>query len=404
MPSTAVFLKPGKEKKFRNFHVLAYREELLRVKGRPEPGDVVDVRASDGTFLGRGTFTDYAHIPLRLLTRQSEPIDAAFFERRLSALLERKRALVTDSDAFRWVHGEADGLPGLVVDVYANVVVVQVRTLGMERLRPLWEPLLLSLPGAQGLHERSDMERRQEERLPRLNRTLAGEVPQEVTITEGPARFLVDVRGGLKTGFFLDQREHRAWVRQQCRPGLRVLDLFCYSGGFAINAALGGAQGLAVDLHSGAIELARRNAALNGVSGFEFQEANAFDHLEAAVSRGERWDLLVIDPPAIAHSAEKGDRLKWATWKLLNRGLQLLEPGGKVMTFICSQHLTRDLFLETSRMAAGDAGRRIQILREAMQPPDHPWVAQLPESLYLRGFFAEVTDVRTHAPRKEPDT
>jgi len=397
MPLT-VFLRPGREKKLLNFHCLVYREEIGRMEGRESAGGVVDVRSADGLYLGRGTYSRFAHIPLRLLTRVDEPIDRAFFERRLGALLARKRSLVPDSNSFRWVHGEADGLPGLVIDVFGEVVVVQVRTLGMERLREQWEPLLLELTGARGLQERSDMKRRQEERLERVNRTVCGVVPKRVEITEGPATYLADVRHGLKTGFFLDQRENRALIRRHCQPGMRVLDLFTYTGGFAINAGLAGATGLAVDLKPDALELCRENLAANKVEGFEAVERNCFNLLDDAVARGERWDLIVVDPPAISHSAEQWERLRWAIWRLANRSLQLLGVGGKMFVFTCSQHLNRERLLEALRFAGADAGRHLQIRAEATQPPDHPWSLQMPESLYLKGFLTEVTEVTTARP------
>jgi 23S rRNA (cytosine1962-C5)-methyltransferase len=393
MPLT-IALKPGVEKKVTNFHNLIYRQEIGRMTGKERAGDIVEVRSADGAFLGRGTYVRFGHIPLRILTREDEPIDRAFFERRLGALIARKRALVKDSNAFRWVHGEADGLPGLVIDVFHDVVVVQVRTLGMERLREHWEPLLLPLSGARGLHERSDMKRRKEERLDPVNRTLAGEVPAQIEIFEGPVRYRVDVRHGLKTGFYLDQRDHRAMVREATRPGERVLDLFCYSGGFATAAGVAGAQGRAVDLHDGALELARENLALNGVDGFELAAENAFDHLDAKVIEGkERWDLIVVDPPAIAQDASHQKRLKWAMWRLVHRSLQLLDVGGRVFVFTCSHHLPRDLFHEAVRFAASDAGRHLQVLKETIQPPDHTWSLQIPESLYLRGLLLEVVDI-----------
>ena len=399
MPLT-LYLKPGREKKLVNFHCLVYREEIQRMEGKEHAGGVADIRAADGAWLGRGTYARFAHIPLRLLTRADEPIDRAFFERKLGALLARKRALVPDSNAFRWVHGEADGLPGLVIDVFGEVVVVQVRTLGMERLREHWEPLLLELSGAKGLHERSDMKRRLEERLEPVNRTLKGTVPKRVLIHEGPATFLADVRHGLKTGFYLDQRENRALIRRHCKPGMRVLDLFTYTGGFAVNAGLAGATGLAIDLKPDALELCRENLAANQVQGFDTLEANCFNWLDDAVVRGERWDLIVVDPPAISHSAEQWERLRWAIWRLSNRALQLLGVGGKMFVFTCSQHLNRERFLEALRFAGSDAGRHLHLMAEATQPPDHPWSLQMPESLYLKGFLAEVVEVT--APKVVP--
>ncbi len=402
MPLTLT-LKPGREKKLLNFHCLVYREEIARMEGKEQAGGVADIRSADGAFLGRGTYARFAHIPLRLLTRHDEPVDRLFFEHRLGALLARKRALVPDSNSFRWVHGEADGLPGLVIDVFGEVVVVQVRTLGMERLRELWEPLLLELSGAKGLQERSDMKRRLEERLEPVNRTVCGNVPKRVEIVEGPATFLADVRHGLKTGFYLDQRENRALIRRHCQPGMRVLDLFTYTGGFAVNAGLAGAGGLAIDLKPDALELCRENLAANKVETFETVEANCFNWLDDAAKRGERWDLVVVDPPAISHSADQWERLRWAIWHLAHRTLQLLDVGGKMFVFTCSQHLNRERLLEALRFAGADTGRHLQVRAEATQPPDHPWSLQMPESLYLKGFLLEVTDVGVpHVVEKAP--
>lgn len=389
-----IFLRQGREKKFRNFHVLAYREEIGRMDGRERAGGIVDIRAHDGSWIGRGTYTRFAHIPLRLLTREDEPIDRGFFERRLSALVARKRAIVEpyDTNSYRLVHGEADGLPGLVVDVFGDVVVVQVRTLGMERLREHWQPVLMEVTGAKGMQERSDMKRRKEERLDPVNKTLFGEVPDFIDVHEGPLVFSADVRQGLKTGFYLDQRENRALLRQIVKPGMRVLDLFTYSGGFALNAAQAGAEVLGIDLKEDAIDLARANASRNDISNVNFEVANCFEWLDEEAREGERWDVVIVDPPAIAHNKENWERLRWAMWRLVRRSLERQEIGDRLFAFTCSHHLNRERFLETLRFAGADSGHHLHVVREVTQPTDHPWSLQIPESQYLRGFLVETVN------------
>src|SRR5262245_29922937 len=383
-----LILKRGAERRIRAGHPWIYRGEVADLKGAWSAGASVDVTESTGRFLGRGFYSPRSTLVCRRLTRIAEPVDAALVSRRLDAALRYRRAAGLDSAAYRLCWSEADGLPGLVVDRYGPVSVVQCLTLGMARhvdwVRAGLEDLF---PGDEILRSDDPTAARIEGFDP-----VRDTRETELTIEEGASRFVVSLGTGHKTGLYLDQRDNRRLAASLAR-GRRVLDAFCYGGGFACHALLGGASSaVLLESSADALALARRNLALNAVEArATLTEGNAFDALRELESRHERFGLVILDPPPFTrHKAA----LEAATrgYKEINlRALRLLEPGGLLLTFSCSHHITPALFEDICRQAAGDAGIRPRVLSTLTQSRDHPVLLTIPETHYLTGLLLEAT-------------
>lgn len=375
-------LKPGRHRKLRSFYPWVQREEVAAHPLGVEPGEVVRVVDEDGAFVALASYSPKARFVARVLSLEDEPIDAAFFRRRFEQALARRGGPSPKDEGRREVFSEADLLPGLIVDRYGEHLVVQVRNQGMERARERWLAALLEAHSPAGVLERSDMEGRLEEGLERVVLELAGSVPESLEIDEDGLRLAIEPRRGPKTGYYLDQRANRAKFEALVRPGEDVLDLFCFTGGFALRAARAGARVRGVDVLPEAVAAARENAARNGLEA-EFEQANAFDYLQAQEPEG-RYNWIVLDPPAIAKSSSKRASLKWAIWKLVYHGLPVLRTGGRMLVCNCAYQLGWEATLEAVRLAASDRGRRCWIEAITTQSSDHPYLAQFPESLYLK--------------------
>ncbi len=378
-----LWIKPGKDKKIRCNYPWVQRGEITKVEGKPEDGGLATLVSSTGEFLAVGTYNSISRFPFRVFSTAEERIDQAFFERRMRAALAQREAVVTDTDSRRVLFSEADQLPGLIVDQYGPWLAVQVRTLAMDKLRELWLPALVEVFKPEGVYERSEMEGRREEGLGPVSGLLWGKDPDVPTILESGLKFLVPIKDGLKTGFYLDQRDTRRRLAEQVKPGQRVLDCFCYSGAFALYAARAGADALGVDMNEQAIGIAQKNAEMNGLKA-RFALANAFDYLESIAPSQEPYDWVILDPPAIAKTSSGRDSLKWAIWKLVYNALPVLKPGGRIVVCNCSYQLTQANTVDTCRLAASDRGRRLFLDGVTFQAPDHPAPVQFPEALYLK--------------------
>jgi 23S rRNA (cytosine1962-C5)-methyltransferase len=379
----------GREKKLQHGYPWVQRGEISEVLGAPTPGALVRIVNFRNETLGIGTYNPQSRFPVRLLTTADEPIDRAFFERRLEHALRHRQRVVQDTNAMRLVFSESDGLPGLIVDQYADYLVVQVRTMGMERLRELWLPTLIEQLEPKGVIERSEMASRAEEGLEPFAGVLHGDAPELIEIEESGLLFLVPTDAGRKTGFYLDQRENRRRLAAQVRPGERVLDLFCYTGAFALYAARAGAHAVGVDILPDAIDLAEVHARRNRLEAHWIVE-NAFDWLPQAAEQGARFDWIVLDPPAIAKRQDQKDSLRWAIWKLVYNALPLLTEGGRLVVCSCAYQLSLTEMLDTVRLAATDRAIPLFLEEITFQAPDHPYLLQFPESLYLKCLWARV--------------
>jgi 23S rRNA (cytosine1962-C5)-methyltransferase len=395
--SITVVLKRNRAKPVLQRHPWVFSGAIQRVEGEVADGDVVEVRDAGGNWLARGTLNRRSQIVVRLLTwRQDEPVDLAFWRRRLEQAIAARQALADDltTTACRLVHAESDYLPGLIVDRYGEWLVVQFLTLGVERWKELLVDLLVTLvDGVRGVYERSDVDVRAKEGLPQRTGPLWGEEPPElVEVLENGHRFLVDVRQGHKTGFYLDQRENRARLPAFC-DGAEVLDVFAYTGGFGVYAMGGGAsQVTLVESSAPALDLARRNLALNGLDrrGAEYVEGDVFSVLRGYRAQGRLFDVAVLDPPKFAHSERDVERAARAYKDVNLLAFRLLRPGGVVFTFSCSGAVSADLFQKIVFGAAVDAERDAQIVGYLAQGADHPVALTFPQGAYLKGLICRL--------------
>lgn len=395
MPS--VILKPKREKALLNRHPWVFSGAIARIDGEPQPGETIDVLAADGRWLARGAYSPHSQIRARVWSfDQAENIDAGFFARHLSQALDLRRQILAGSDtnACRLVGGESDGLPGLIVDRYDRWVVCQFLSAGTERWkRTIVEGLDDLIPGLAGIYERSDVDVRKKEGLAMATGRLSGrEPPDQIEIKENGCRFRVDVKGGHKTGFYLDQRDNRTCVASYARDA-SMLNCFAYTGGFAVAALkAGAAHVLNIDTSAPALELARINVALNELDNarMKYVTGDVFSLLRRYHADDRTFDLIVLDPPKFVKS--KGDLMRASRgYKDISRlAFHLLRPGGTLFTFSCSGLMGRDLFQKIVADAALDAGRHALILHWLSQSPDHPTALNFPEGSYLKGLVCRV--------------
>jgi 23S rRNA (cytosine1962-C5)-methyltransferase len=388
-----VSLKRGRDARVRGGHPWIFAGELTARPPAEAAGEAVEVLDSRGKFLGMALCNPESNLTLRMVSRQREEVGRLFVQQRLSSALAMRRALLGDIPALRLVNAESDGLPAMVVDRYGDYVVIQSLALAADKLLPSLVEELVDQTGPKGIFERSDAPVRQLEGLTERVGTLWGETPPRwVEIREGDARFLVDLHGGQKTGFFLDQRANRRKMQTMAR-GKRVLNTFCYSGGFSIPAALGGAhEVIGVDISGPALELAEQIAELNEVTDrCSWVEANAFDHLRDLDRLKERFDVVILDPPAFTKTK---DSIPGAVrgYKEINlRAIKILTPGGLLVSSSCSHHIDPQLFIEIIAEAAADAGRTVRMVDYTGPGPDHPSLPAAPETRYLKCFWGVVT-------------
>lgn len=370
-------------------HPWIYRSDVVEFPA--VQAGAVQVQDGRARPLGIALWSPKSEIALRLLDPNLEArLDSGWWTTKIATAIARRRGLERDANAFRLVHGEGDGIPSLVVDRYDRWLVVQLMSAGLEAFR---EPIVRSLgelTGAEGILARNDAALRSREGLARETVLLAGSVPQEVEVIEHGVRYLAALWTGQKTGAFLDQRENRALVGQVARG--RALDCFSYHGSFALHLARQADRVLALDVSAAALARAQENVARNGLTNVETREANAFDYLRDAERVGDRFDTIVLDPPAFAKTRAALPAALRGYKEINLRAMRLLAPGGVLFTASCSYHLTKPLFLEMLANAAADSGRRI-VLREVRgQPFDHPELLTVPETGYIKGALLEAMD------------
>ncbi|SAK51424.1 SAM-dependent methyltransferase [Caballeronia glebae] len=395
-----ITLKPAKDKSLVRRHPWIYSNAIARIDGNPSPGATVVVRAADGRFLARASYSPHSQIRARVWTfDESEPIDHAFFKRRVQRAVAHRRTMVKDTGATRLIFGEADGLPGLIVDYYVAddgahaQLVCQFMATGVEAWKEAIVQALVDATGCPNVYERSDVSIRQKEGLEQTTGVLAGDAPPETLITnECGVRYHVDVRHGHKTGFYIDQRDNRVLVAQHAQ-GREVLNCFCYTGGFSLAALKGGAtRVVSVDSSGEALALARENVLANGFDAekAEWLDADAFKTLRRLYDEGRRFDLIVLDPPKFAPSKETVDRAARAYKDINLSGFKLLRPGGLLFTYSCSGAIDSDLFQKIVAGAAADARVDARILKRLGAGVDHPLLTAFPEGEYLKGLLLQI--------------
>ncbi len=389
-------LKPHREESLLSGHLWIFSGALQQPPHWIEPGGLVDVKSSTAQFVARGYYNPRTDIAIRILTRDvEEDIDEDFLRGRIrSALVLRKVFDPNRTNAYRLINAEGDGLPGLIVDRFAEILVAQIHTAGMERLRQPLIDALMDETGTRGLLLRNDSQSRRREGLELEEpQVAAGGVPMQVTVRENDVLFLVDAWQGQKTGFFLDQRDKREALRKYVHAK-RVLNCFSYSGGFSVYAALTSGQThvTSVDISAPAIEAARENFILNGIdpNRHQFVIADVFDYLEQAQSVGEQFDVVVLDPPAFAKTQSARTQALKAYRRLNMLGMQVLKPGGILLTCSCSGVIGMDDLLGALSQSAQRLHRTVQLLETYTHSVDHPINLAMPETAYLKAVFCRV--------------
>ena len=388
-----IILKKGREVPVLRGHPWIFSGAIEEIDGNADAVAVADVFDWEKHWIARGLFSSKSQIRVRLLTWQKEEIDGDFFFRRISRSLSIRKSILSGvTNAYRIVNGEGDFLPGLIVDRYNEFLVCQFFTAGMDCFKPLIVDSLSNLLAVNGIFEKSEGRVRNEEGIEPSVGVLAGESPPElIAIEENGFKFVIDLRRGQKTGFFLDQRDNRAFLSTIARDK-KILNCFSYSGAFSVYALGGGAKEVvSLDSSRPALELAERNLTLNGfeVGGSELLKGDAFTYLKECDTD---FDIIILDPPSLAR--KRGD-VDGATggYKFLNlHALRHLRPGGLLLTFSCSQHLSIDLFQKVVFGAAVDAGHKVTVLKRLGHPIDHPVSLHHPEGEYLKGLVLRVLD------------
>jgi len=386
-----ITLRKTRETRVRGGHPWIYASEIEKVDGEFENGDIVDVCDFRGKFIGRGFYNPNSQISLRILTRNDEPCDRSFFAKRIrDAWVYRQQ--MCDPDSCRLIYSESDFLPGLVVDKYGDVLVLQSLSLGIERIKDMIADLLMEIVRPMGIWERSDVPVRRLEGMEQTTGLLRGEVPDLVEMKENGIIFGVDVKNGQKTGFFLDQKENRAAIAPFCKDA-KVLDCFCHNGSFSLHAAKFGAKSvLGVDISEEALVVARENARRNNLTNVTFEAHNCFDLLREMTDNNEKFDVVILDPPAFTkNKAALQSALRG--YKEINlRGLKLVRDGGYLVTCSCSQHVLTEMFQDMVNQAARDAKKRIRLVEYRTQGKDHPLLPQSIETKYLKTMILQVME------------
>ena len=389
----ALILKFGREKSLKRRHPWVFSGAVAKVRGNPDAGDTVEVHSATGEFLALAAFSPKSQIVARVWDWNETPIDRNFFQKRIALAVAQRKASLDEAStsAMRLVHGESDGLPGVVADRYGDTLVLQLTSAGAERWRDVIADNLLEVSGASRIWERSDAEVRALEGLAPVITALRGaREPTRIAISEDSLQFEIDLERGHKTGFYLDQRDNRRRVRALAR-GRDVLDGFCYSGGFALNACAGGAKSVtAVDSSAEALALARSNAERNKLAPAEWLEGDVFQLLRRFRDQGRNFDLVVLDPPKFAPTAAHAAKAARAYKDINLLAFKLLRRGGLLVTFSCSGGVSADLFQKIIAGAALDAGVDAQIIERLGPGADHPVALNFPEGDYLKGLVCRL--------------
>ena len=377
-------LIPGKEKRVYSRHPWIFRSDIAKVDGEYTPGDIVSVFSSKGHFLAKAYYNPNSQIALRIMSLKDEPIDRELIFSRIRQAIDYRRQFA-DLRSCRLVFAESDRLPALIVDAFGDVLVLQCLALGMERFKKDVIDALVQEIHPEGIWERNDVPVRKLEGLELKTGLLYGNVPDRVLMTENGVLFQVDVKEGQKTGFFLDQKENRASIAPFV-AGRRVLDCFSHTGSFALHAGkYGASEVLGVDISGYACQCAEENARLNGLNDrVHFLEANAFDYLAQGSRNGEKWDVIILDPPAFTKTRSAVESARRGYKEINLRAMKMLVPGGYLVTCSCSQHVSPEMFKQIIQEASMDARVQLRQIEFRTQGKDHPILPSAPETQYLK--------------------
>ncbi len=383
---------PGIEDRIRGFHPWVYKPEISSYSRKPRKGEVVVVRDFGGKFLGYGYINPDVNIAIRILSfDKRERVSKELIKKRIIEAYDYRKRLYVNSNAFRLIHSEGDLLPGLIVDVYGEFVVVEFTTYGMALFRDTVVSSLVELLNPKGIYEKVNEYAQRIEGFKAEERVLYGEVPERITVWEHDLKYYVNIPEGQKTGFFLDQRNARKFVRELVEPGDECLDVFCHTGGFALNMKRAGAKRvIGIDLSKKALTAAEDNALLNQLEGIEWVRANAFGYLRDAQTAGRSFDVVIIDPPSFTKNKASVPNALRGYRELCLRGLKLTKRGGYFAIFSCSHHITEEHLIDVLTQVSYEIRRQVRVIAKTFQDRDHPWVLQMPNTLYLKGIWVEV--------------
>ena len=377
-------LKANRDRRIRNFHPWIFRDDIANVTGEHAAGALLEVRDANGAFVGQAFYNAKANIPVRVICLERTKINLEFYRKLIRKAIDKRKNLGA-TNAMRILNAEADGLPGVIADLFGDVLAVQIRNAGVENHRGLILEALQKETGASCAYERSDTTERQKEGLQNQVGILWGDLADTIRFLEDDISFEFKPFEAQKTGFYLDQRDNRRRLAGMVDSSSRVLDVYSYTGGFSLYAAKAGASCLAVDKDAIALQTLERGAAKNGVDKrISVRLGDALEVLDQLVLEKKRFTHAVIDPPTLAKRKEEVIGAKRIFTIATKNVLKMLEPNGIILVSTCAYHIKTDDLLEACRLAGSDAGRRLEVLDVTYQPSDHPWVLQIPESLYLK--------------------
>lgn len=387
-----VILLKGKEKKIENFYPNVFKDEIKSVLGDVKTGDIVDVLRDDMKFVGRGYVTEGTSAFVRVLTTKDEKIDKDFIYNKIKTAYDKRKHLAEETNCTRVFFSEADGIPGLVIDKFEKYISIQFRNSGVETFRQEIINGIKKYMKPKGIYERSDVENRVHEGVEEKTGIIYGEIPAEIIMEDNGLKYTIDIVNGQKTGFFLDQRDSRKFIRPYLNDKTRFLDVFSSSGGFSMAALKENcAKVTAIDKEPYALELCRKNYEVNGFTGdFETLEGDAFMLLKTLVGRGAKYDVITLDPPSLIKKKIDIRRGREFFFELCDSSFKLLDKGGILGVITCAYHMGLQDLLEVTRMTASNNGKMVQVIGINYQPEDHPWILHIPETLYLKALWVRV--------------
>ena len=390
--ATRVILKKGKEDKIKNYYPFIYKDETQGIMGKCGLGDIIDVVDSELNFVGRGYVNKDARIMVRVMTTKDEVIDDNFIVNKIEKAYKKREDLDKETNSKRIFFSEADGISGLIVDQFADYLSVQFRTPGVEQFRDIIIKTFKRLVNPKGIYERSDVESRIKEGDKEKTGVIFGEIPKSIEMNDNDLKYIVDIVEGQKTGFFLDQRDSRKFIRKYLKSGMKFLDVFSSTGGFSMAALKEGcSRVVAIDKSKEALKLAKENYNLNNFKGdFETLEGDAFEILKDIGEKNEKFDVVILDPPSLIKRKEDRRRGKEFFTNLCDDSFKILEEGGILGVCTCAYHISLQDLVEVTRRAASKNNKLIEVLGVNYQPEDHPWMLQMPETLYLKCLWVRV--------------
>lgn len=387
-----VILLKGKEKKIENFYPNVFKDEIKSTIGEIKNGDIVDVLRDDMKFIGRGYITEGTSAFVRVLTTKDEKINKEFIYEKIKNAYDKRKHLSDETNCMRVFFSEGDGIPGLVIDKFDKYISIQFRNSGIEVFRQEIINAVKKYMKPKGIYERSDVENRVHEGVEEKTGIIYGEIPAEIVMEDNGLKYTIDIANGQKTGFFLDQRDSRKFIRPYLNDKTRFLDVFSSSGGFSMAALKENCiKVTAIDKEPYALELCRKNYELNGFENeFETLEGDAFLLLKTLAGRGAKYDVITLDPPSLIKKKTDIRKGRDFFYELCDSSFKLLDKGGILGVITCAYHIGLQDLLEVTRMAASNNGKMLQVIGINYQPEDHPWILHIPETLYLKALWVRV--------------